>query len=416
MAHHRTWLRGLFGSDEEPADAVLQAPPPHSGPGLFAEASNDFALAMYAHLRQRPGNLFLSPFSVRTALAMPYAGASGETAAQMGKALRFLAADETLHIAFAEIIQRLNAAGSDQYEMAVANSLWCQDGAPLQSGFRDVVARHYCGGMNVVDFRRSVEAARARINLWVEDKTKHKIKELIGSGGLDADTRLVLVNAVYFKGKWVLQFRKAATRDEPFYVEGGGNVRAPLMHQQGEVRYLQAGGFQAVDLAYRGGDLCMLVLLPDRNDGLRALETQLSARLLRDCVASMLVREVELFLPRFRMTWGTVDLATELRTLGMPLAFTRAQADFSGINGHEPPDEESLFISAVYHKAFAEVNEEGTEAAAATGVAHRRLGAFPHPAAVPMFRADHPFLFAIRDRKSGTILFLGRVADPTRES
>ncbi len=224
------------------------------------------------------------------------------------------------------------------------------------------------------------------------------------------------MNAVYFKGKWVLQFRKAATRDEPFYVEGGGNVRAPLMHQQGEVRYLQAGGFQAVDLAYRGGDLCMLVLLPDRTDGLRALETQLSARLLRDCVASMLVREVELFLPRFRMTWGTVDLATELRTLGMPLAFTRAQADFSGINGHEPRDEESLFISAVYHKAFVEVDEEGTEAAAATGVAMRPSGAFPHPAAVPMFRADHPFLFAIRDRKSGTILFLGRVADPTRES
>src|SRR5439155_22468400 len=180
------------------------------------------------------GNLFLSPFSVRTALDMTYAGASGENAAQKGKALRFLPADEKLHIAFAEIIQRLNAAGSGQYEMAVANSLWCQDGAPLQPGFRDVVARRYAGGINVVDFRRSVEAARARINLWVEDKTKHKIKELIGSGGLDADTRLVLGNAVYFKGKWVLQFRKAATRDEPFYVEGGGNVRARLMHQQGE--------------------------------------------------------------------------------------------------------------------------------------------------------------------------------------
>ena len=199
--------------------------------------------------------------------------------------------------------------------------------------------------MNLVDFRRGPEAARVTMNQWVEDKTKQKIRELIPSGGLDADTRLVLVNAVYFKGMWVLPFRKEATRDEPFHLEGGGRVQAPLMHQQEEVQYLQAGGYQAVDLVYRGGDLSMLVLLPDRKDGLRDLEKTLSLRMLHDCVAKMRTREVELFLPRFKITWGTVNLRDQLTALGMPLAFTRFQANFSGINGHEPPHEDSLFIS-----------------------------------------------------------------------
>jgi serpin B len=226
------------------------------------------------------------------------------------------------------------------------------------------------------------------------------------------------VNAVYFKGMWMLQFRKAATRAEPFHLEGGGKVQAPLMHRQEEVRYLQARGYQAVDLVYRGGDLSMLVLLPDRKDGLRDLERTLSARMLRDCIAQMDTREIKLFLPRFKITWGTVDLCDHLTALGMPLAFTRFQADFFGINGQKPPHEDSLFISAVFHKTFVETNEEGTEAAAATAVP-MPLTAAPRPLKpppVPSFRADHPFLFAIRDRKSGAILFLGRMVDPTRES
>ena len=301
--------------------------------------------------------------------------------------------------------------------MAVANSLWGQDGTPLQPGFLDLIARHYRGAMNLVDFRRGAEAARVTMNQWVEDKTRQKIRELIPSGGLGADTRLVLVNAAYFKGMWVQQFRKAATRDEPFHVEGGGKVQAPLMHQREGVRYLQARGYQAVDLVYRGGDLSMLVLLPDRKDGLRDLEMTLSARMLHDCVAQMGTREVKLFLPRFKITWGTVNVRDQLTALGMPLAFTRL-ANFSGINGHEPPHEDSLFISAILHKAFVETNEEGTEAAAATAVFMTTAASLRSlkPPPVPIFRADHPFLFAIRDRKSGTILFLGRMADPTRES
>jgi len=412
------WLRGFFrtkgkGSDPASFPYVRERP---IGPASFAEDNNDFALAMYGQLRQQGGNLFFSPFSIRTALSMTQVGARGETAAQMEETLRISSSDEKQHVGFAEIIQRLNAAGGGEYEMSVANSLWCQDGAPLQPGFLDVIARHYGGGMNVVDFGRGAEAARA-INLWVEHKTRKKIPMLIPLDSLGAETRLVLVNAVYFKGMWVLQFRRTDTGDERFHLEGGGTVRAPLMYQHGEVRYLQAAGYQAVDLIYQGGELSMLVFLPDRRDGLGNLERTLSPQILHDCMERMNRREVKLFLPRFKITWGTVNLHDELTALGMTLPFNRSQADFSGINGHQPPNEEALFVSAVFHKAFVEVNEEGTEAAATAvhAVARPALRLFKPPP-IPIFLADHPFLFAIRDRKSGAILFLGRVADPTRGS
>ena len=421
MADFAAWLRRVFGRKEEPGPgpSLPRVRPRPSGPESFAEDNNDFACSMYGQLQQRPENLFFSPFSIRTALGMTQAGARGETAAQMRVALSISSSDETLHVVSAEIIQRLNAAGGGKYEMAVANSLWGQDGAPLLPEYLDLIAAHYGGSMNLVDFRDAAEAARVRINEWVEDKTKQKIRELIPAGDLNAETLLVLVNAVFFKGMWVRPFRRAATRDEPFHLERGGTVQTPLMHQQREIRYLQAAGYQAVDLIYQGGDLSMLVLLPNKKDGLRDLEKKLSARMLHDCVARLALTEVELFLPRFKFTWGTVNLRDQLTTLGMTLPFNRSEADFSGINGHQAPSEDSLVISAVFHKAFVEVNEEGTEAAAATavGMISGAMAPWPsQPPPIPIFRADHPFLFAVRDRKSGAILFLGRIADPTRES
>ncbi len=223
---------------------------------------------------------------------------------------------------------------------------------PLRPEFLDLIAQHYGAGMSLLDFHHAAEAAREIINHWIEDKTRKKIRDLMPPGGLDADTRLVLVNAVYFKGMWESQFRESATRDEPFHLEGGGTKQVPLMHQQDEIRYMKAKGYQAVDLVYRGNDLSMLVILPDRKDGLRNLEKTLSARMLNDCVAQMVVREVDLLLPRFKISWGAVNLRDQLVALGMPLAFARFRADFSGINGQEPPSEDSLFISAVFHKAF----------------------------------------------------------------
>jgi serpin B len=365
---------------------------------------NDFALAMYGQLRDRPGNLFFSPFSIRMAFGMVCAGARGETAAQMREALRIPSSDEA--------IQQVQAASGGKYELAVANSLWGQVGSPIEPEFLELITRRYGGGMSLLDFRHAAEAARGTINRWVEERTKQKIRDLIPPGGVSGETRLVLVNAVYFKGLWELPFRKAATRDEPFHLEGGGTVPARLMRQQSNVLYMQGEDYQAVDLVYQGDDLSLLVLLPDRVDGLRALEEKLSARKLHDCVARLKVGEVRLFLPRFKITWGTVNLRKPLKALGIRLAFERFRADFSGINGYVPPHEEALFLSSVFHKAFIEVDEEGTEAAAATGATMALAGsAFRTPPPVPVFRADHPFLFAIRDRRSGAILFLGRVVE-----
>ncbi len=415
MTGFRNWLSVLFGSKEEPdrSPRLRHARSRPSEPEPFAEDNNDFALAMFWQLGQRSGNLFFSPFSIRSTLGIAHAGARNETATQMREVLRFPSSEEELHLAFAEIIQRLNAADGGKYEMAVANSLWGQDSTPLQPGFLELIVRHYDGRLKLVDFHGDAEAARVEINRWVEDETRQKIRDLIPSGGLDTDTRLVLVNAVYFKGMWVLPFPRTATREQPFYLEGGGKVRVPLMHQHERVRYLRAEGYQAVDLFYEGGGLSMLILLPDRKDGLRDLEKTLSTRMLHECVAQMDVREVKLFFPRFKITWGTVDTRSHLTALGMTLAFTRFQADFSGINGYKPPDEKALFLSAAFHKAFVEVHEEGTEAAAASAYVAPADTAVTKPPPVPIFRADHPFMFAIRDWKSGAILFFGRMADPT---
>ena len=297
----------------------------------------------------------------------------------------------------------------------MANSLWSQNGSPLQPEFLDLIARHYAGGVNLLDFRRDAERARLTINAWVEDKTREKIRDLIPSGGVNADTRVVLANAVYFKGTWELPFDKESTQDEPFYLESGKEVQAPLMHLHKEVRYLKANGYQAVDLAYAGGDVSLVVLLPDRQKGLRDLEKMLSAPMLDECVTHTHKRLVQIVLPRFKLSWGD-DVGPRLAAQGMPLAFEPLRADFSGMNGYVPPHEESLSISRVFHKTFLDLNEEGTEAAAATAVIMDYLGSYSPVEPDPIFRADHPFLFAIRERKTGAILFLGRLSDPTREN
>jgi serpin B len=268
--------------------------------------------------------------------------------------------------------------------------------------------------MSSVDFRHGAEAACAAINRWVEEETRGIIREIVFPRTLDADSGLILANAVYFKGLWQRPFPAAATRSEPFYLEGGGQVDARLMHQETRVRYRQADGFQVVDLDYQGDDMSMLVILPDELDGLHALERRVSATMLRDCASTMERRKVKLSLPKFKITWSPAHLKSWLRALGMPLAFERTGADFSGINGYVPPHADALFISDVCQTAFVEVNEEGTEATAAS-FAHV-MGSLSErrPLPSPIFRADHPFLFAIRDRYSDSILFLGRMSDPAK--
>lgn len=381
----------------------------------IADDHNAFALALHAALTGHPGNLFYSPLSVRTALAMTCVGARGETAKELRAAMRASSPDERFHRDWAATLRRLDPPNGAAYELAVTNSLWSQAGAPLSPSFGDLIALHYGADMKTVDFHGDPDGAREAINGWVSARTNHRISNLLSPGLLEPELRLVLVNAVYFKGLWERPFDRNRTRDAPFLREDGTEVKAPLMHQVASVGYRKGPGYQAVTLAYRGAALAMVVVLPDRMQGLRDLEAGLSTLLLRELALRTAITEVELFLPRLKISWGAVDLVDPLRGLGIQRAFTQ-QADFSGINGREPPDREALFVSRVMHKALSEVNEEGTEAAAATATIMLRLGIDRRPVTIPVFRADHPFLFVIVDTKSGAVLFLGRVADPTRET
>jgi len=368
----------------------------------LVEGNNAFALELYGKLRAGEGNLFFSPYSISSALAMTYAGARGNTAAEMAKTLRFAIEDKDIHPAFAALQGRLNAPGKKGYELVVANALWGEKGYGFLDDFLKLTQQHYGAGLTELDFVAAAEQARGTINAWVQKQTRDKIKDLIKPGVITDLTRLVLTNAIYFKGKWAEQFDKSATQEAPFSVTETEKVTAPMMSLKGDFGYMGDDSLQALEMPYAGGELSMLVLLPKSPAGLAEIEKSLTPKSLAGWILALRTQEVQVCLPRFKMT-GEFSLAETLRSMGMSEAFTD-KADFSGMDGKR-----DLVISAVVHKAFVDVNEEGTEAAAATGVIIGSISVKPPP---PVFRADHPFLFLIRHEPTGAILFLGRVADP----
>jgi serpin B len=378
------------------------------------QGNSQFALDLYAQLRGQDGNLFFSPYSISTALAMTRAGAKGDTAAQMDKTLHFTLGQDILHAAFGALAKEVNgdaAQPSDKkrgYQLSTANALWGQKGYPFKPDFLKLTKDNYGAGLNNVDFIGATEQARQTINSWVEKQTQDKIKDLIPPDGLTVDTRLVLTNAIYFKGDWASQFKKDATKNEPFHVAADKKIDAPLMHQTGDYGYLDGGTFQALEMPYAGKDLSMVVLLPKKVDGLPDLEKDLTADKLAGWIGKIHTQEVIVTLPKFKTT-QQMSMTEVLSKMGMPIAFMPGRADFSGIADAKEP----LFISDVFHKAFIDVNEEGTEAAAATAVAIATESARVEPP-TPEFRADHPFVFLIRDKRSNSILFFGRMADPTK--
>ena len=364
--------------------------------------NNAFALALYAKLRaEDQGNLFLSPYSISTALAMTYAGAKGKTAAEMAEVLHFTVPQEQLHPGFAALTAKLHGdIKKEGYQLRIANRLWGQAGYHFLPTFLQVTRDHYGAELAQVDFAQDTEAARHTINAWVEEKTEEKIKDLLAQGVLDSGTTLVLTNAIYFKGDWQRKFEAKATKDAPFLLTPQKKVTVPMMRQRGKFAYGVVGNVQVLELPYVGKDLSMFVLLPKEVDGLADLEKSLSEETLNTWTSGLREQTVEVLLPKFKMTSG-FRLEKVLGAMGMPLAFSD-KADFSGMTGQR-----GLFISAVIHKAFIDVNEEGTEAAAATAVV-MRAPAPPNP----IFRADHAFLFLIRDNRTGSILFLGRMMNP----
>lgn len=379
------------------------------------DANNAFALDLYQKLKDEPGNLFFSPYSISSALAMTCAGARGQTEMEMTNALHFNLPSEKLHPAFKALMARLDSLQRwNRIALKCANSLWCQKDHPFTEDFLKNVRENYSADAMSVDFKNSPGAAADEINRWIDAKTNHKIPGGIAPGQLTPDARLALCDVIYFKGKWLNQFKKKNTHPSPFQVTTNESVTVPMMWQSAPFKHAMTEDYsvEMLELPYAGQDLSMVILLPwqdkyapeeDRHD-IYDLEQKLTPENLHAWLKMLDEKnphKTSVRLPRFT-TASRFNLADELKSLGMASAFSDA-ADFSGMDGTK-----NLYLSDVFHQAFVEVNEAGTEATAMT---------FVMAASKSMddrFIVDHPFIFLIRDNGSGSILFLGRIIDPTK--
>jgi serine protease inhibitor len=399
-----------------PAALMALGPPPGDaqgpadGPARLATSSNAFGLDIYARLKATPGNLAFSPASLTTGLAMAWGGARGETASRMQEVMHLTGAPAAVMRASGRLTASL-VDRSPPIVFRIANRLFGDDRLRLEPVYLEATRSAYGAALEPLAFRSAPEQARRRINGWVEEQTEKRIRDLVPAGGVSADTRLVLVNAIYFLGDWEEPFEKESTRPAPFFLAATRKTDVPTMHQLASFRLAQTDGLKALDLPYKGGKLSMLVVIPEEVDGLGALESSLSPAKLERIVTALAPTRVSVALPKFEVNpAASLALGPLLQSMGMGVAFDTQKADFTGIaNPADPRDR--LAIGNVFHKAFVRVDEKGTEAAAATGVAMRAAGM---PLASPVeFKADRPFLFFLRDGASGLVLFMGRVVDPT---
>lgn len=370
----------------------------------FVNENNQLAIDLYSKYKSEEGNIFFSPYSISTALAMTYEGAKGKTKEEIQKVLHFPKTAKTRREGFSALYDEIN--GEDKkYELSTANALWAQKDYQFLKKYFSTVKKHYKGDVTNLDFVHETEPSRHTINKWVEDKTKEKIKDLIPQGGIDQKTRLVLTNAVYFKGNWVKQFDKEKTKEQDFKT-GNNIIKAQMMQLTGEgvkFNYTENDTVQMLELPYEGKELSMLVILPRNN--LSDLESVISSEKLAEWKNSLVEERVDVYLPRFKFE-SKYFMVKTLKGMGMNAAFSD-DADFSGMTGAK-----DLCISDVIHQAFVDVNEEGTEAAAATGVIVRKITCI-RPNLIKIFRADHPFSFLIQQNSTRNILFMGRVNNPT---
>lgn len=372
--------------------------------GLVA-GNSEFAFDLYkAIIGEKDGNTFFSPFSISQALAMTWAGARSSTESEMADVLRFTLSQGELHPAFNRLDLDLES-GADEgaFEMNIANSIWGQYDFEFLQSFLDVMEQNYGAGLRLTNFRDDPEGSRVEINDWVEDQTNDRIEDLIPQGVITEITRLVLANAIYFLSDWVKQFEHNSTRDRQFTLLDGSEITAPIMYQDAYFNYSEGDGWQAVEMPYVGNTSSMVVILPEI-ERFGEIEQNLDSAMLDEIIGGMESKIVDVYFPKFEFV-RDFGLSRTLSDMGMPSAFIYGRADFSGIDGPR-----MLFIQDVIHKAFVKVDEEGTEAAAATGVVVG-LGCAPIEDLV-VFKADHPFIFLIRDINNGSILFLGRVLNP----
>jgi len=372
------------------------------------KGNNQFALEMYSEINENGKNLFFSPWSISSALAMTFEGAKGQTAEEMRTVLQFQENDLERRSSFAKIYNALNKDNSE-YQLSTANALWAQENYPFLKDYIDTTKKYYSAEFTNMDFVNKTEESRKTINSWVEEKTNDKIKDLIPAGTLNDMTRLVLTNAIYFKGDWQTPFDKTKTKKEEFKVNETTNVQVDMMKlKEGKegFNYAETDELQIIELPYKGKELSMIVLLPKNN--IPEIEEMLSAEKLNEWKDLMHEKEVYVYFPKFKFE-TKYFIANNLSEMGMPTAFSY-NADFTGMFD-SAKTEENIFISEVIHQAFVQVDEEGTEAAAATAVVMKATSAMPtNPIE---FRADHPFIFIIQENSTGSILFMGKVVDPT---
>ena len=385
-------------------------------PAPLARAENAFAVDLYGKLRQQPGNLFFSPYSIATSVGMAYAGARGGTAAEIARVLHLDMLEQNgphadLRAAFLQAARQRpvpQSAGAGDFQFYAANALWGAKGYAFNQRFIATIKNSFGGDLEPVDFREA-QAARNRINGWVAGQTQNKIQDLIGPGVLSRHTRMVLTNAVYFKAKWQFLFEAESTKKGIFHIAADKHVDVAMMNMRMYFPLAMAKEVKVLSLPYDYGTVSMVIILPNRKDDLRKIEAGLSATTLNRWLASARVREVSLSLPRFK-TRCDFDLRSTLMALGMKKAFIPSEADLTGI---ADVSRRPLYISDVIHQAFVGVDENGTEATAATAVTVTASAGAAMPGPPPVrFNANHPFIYLIRDNRSGEILFMGRVADP----
>jgi serpin B len=393
-------------SPDAPAPAIQPGGP--AAPAV--NASNELGGDLYGRLAATPGNLAFSPASISVALSMTYGGAKGDTAAEMAKVMHLPAKADELHGGWATALGAWQKK-TDAYELASANRLFAEKTFKLEAPFTTLTKDRYGAPVEGLDFRSAHEAQRKHMNDWVKTQTRERIVDLIPERGVSADTRLVLVNALYFKAQWKEPFDADSTAEGEFFANGDKAVKVPMMNHTTNRRYAEIDGAKVVELTYKDGDMTMLFVLPEKTDGLPELEKKLSAAEVSGWAGKLAYERVWVTLPRFKIDPPeSINLVETLEGMGMKLAFDAEKADFTGI-ANPPSPADRLYIGAVFHKAFLAVDESGTEAAAATAVSMPRAGGMPKEP--KRFLADHPFLFLIRDAESGAILFMGRVVDPS---
>ena len=372
--------------------------------------NSTFAFNLYQQLvKNSTGNVFYSSYSISTALAMTYAGAAGDTEKQMSTALHFTLPQTQLHPAFNELALQLASRGQGatgtngkSFSLNIVNALWGQQDYNIQSAFLNVLAQNYGAGMNLLDFIDSPEASRITINNWVSDQTNNRINDLLPQGSIDIYTRLVLTSAIYFDAAWQYPFTKESTRDGAFHLLDGSTATVSMMNNEAGYSYAKGNGYQTVELPYDGNEIAMDIIMPDAGK-FASFESAMTADKITGIIGSLKTNFMSLNIPKFSFD-SSFSLKEALSALGMPIAFSDMQADFSGITGNL-----DLHISDVVHKAFVAVDEEGTEAAGATGVV---IGIAAAPQTT--LTIDQPFVFLIRDIQTGAIIFVGRVLDPAK--